>query len=132
MVSLGIVNHGTCPLTSMVAMVANPCLAKNNLAKAVFPSGYAALEVILGVLVARVSGIMESMRCRPKADDGFASHKIVVDIAHLFRRELTKPRKNDHQFGMFQRLQTGYIGLLIGVDFAATGVQRKQHCTGIS
>src|SRR3546814_157028 len=106
----------------MVAMVAYPRFAKDDFAESVFPSRHTALEVVLRILVFLVSGIMEGVGCRAEADNGFAGHEVVIDIMHLFRRELTEPSEDDHQVGMFQGLEPGNVGLLIGIDFTALRV----------
>src|SRR3546814_20352290 len=75
----------------MVAMVAYPRCAKGDFAESVFPSRHTALEVVLRILVFLVSGIMEGVGCRAEADNGFAGHEVVIDIMHLFRKEITEP-----------------------------------------
>src|SRR5690606_2564492 len=122
MCGVGVVDFGTRSLAAMVAMVANPRFAEDNFAEAVFPSGDAAVEIILSILIYLVSGVVEGVCCGSEANDGFACHEVIVDIAHLFRREFTEAGKNDHQVGVFQGLEPRYVGLLIGVYFATSGV----------
>src|SRR5690606_19447135 len=128
MCGMGLVDNGPCSFASVVAVVAYPGLSKDNFAKTVFPSRHVALEIVFGVLVFFIS-VVKGVGSRSKANYRFASHEVVIDVAHLLGRELAEPRGDEHQVGIFQVMEAWDVGLLVRIDFSALRIEGKQHGT---
>ena len=109
----------------MVAMVGNPGIAQNLAAETALE--FLVRAVVLGIRAVLVAAVLKGVRCRSEPHDRATRIDVVDNVLHLFVGQFPEAGENQHQVGRIERIETGNVGLVLGIDFAGLGVDREQH-----
>ena len=112
------------------AIMCNPGIAQNLLAKPTQPSLALKIPILIGA--SAVGRITKRMGCISNTQNRFPSIDIINDMLHVCIRQFTKAGKHYHKICAFKSFQTGDIIRLVGIDEPGYRINRKQHGAFVS
>ena len=92
----------------IVAVMADPSVTENLVAKAAIEVLAFVLKIVVGIFSA--FGDLEGMRRGAESDDGAAALEVFVNVNHLLVRKIEEACEDEHEVGLFKNLEAFDVG----------------------